>query len=60
MAGERQLADGREDAHAVVGLGAVGGSTNVVSERFVQLAKRCISSVENASPSSTTATGLPR
>ena len=36
---------GREDAHAVVGVRVVGGSTNVVSERFVQFANRCISSV---------------
>ena len=57
--GERQLAVGGEDPHAVVGLGPVGGSTNVVSERFVQCAKRCISSVVRPSASSTTATGLP-
>ena len=45
MACERQLENGREDADAIVALGSVGGSTNVVSDRFVQLAKRCISSV---------------
>ena len=51
---------GREDAHAVVGLGSLGGRTNVVSDRFVQCANRCICSSLSPSPSSTTATGLPR
>ncbi len=32
----------------------------MVSDRFIQRAKRCISSVGTPSPSSTTATGLPR
>ena len=38
----------------------VGGTTNVVSDRFVQLANRCISASVSPSTSSTTATGLPR
>jgi hypothetical protein len=33
--------------------------TNVVSERLVQAAIDCICSLDRASPSSTTATGLP-
>jgi hypothetical protein len=38
----------------------LGGSTKVVSDRFIQWAKRCICSPARPSPSSTTATGLPR
>src|SRR5437764_11343470 len=38
----------------------MGGSRNVVSDRLVQQANVLISAVERSSPSSTTATGLPR
>jgi len=48
-----------EDAHQVIASESTGGSTKVVSERFVQRAKRCICSVVRSLPSSTTATGLP-
>jgi len=37
----------------------VGGSTNVVSDRFIQLANPCMASVLRPAPSRTTATGLP-
>ena len=44
----------------VLAAGPVDGRTKVVSERFVQWAKRCIPSVVRPSASWTTATGLPR
>ena len=53
-------ADGREDAHPVVGPGSDGGSTNVVSDRFVQCAICCMSASLRPLASSTTATGFPR
>ncbi len=37
----------------------VGGSTNVVSERFISRATACISSSARPRPSRTTASGLP-
>jgi hypothetical protein len=36
-----------------------GGSTKVVSERFISLAISCISSSESPAPSVKTASGLP-
>ena len=59
MAGERQLDTRREDPHAVVGAASDGARTNVVSDRFVQRAKRSMSDVLSPAASSTTATGLP-
>jgi hypothetical protein len=59
VSGERQLGGRREDPQPVVGGRFSGGSTNVVSDRFVQAAKRCRRSSLMPSPSSTTATGLP-
>ena len=60
MAGERQLALGREDAHPVVGLGDRSArSRNVVSLRFVQRANACMRAASSASAPWTTASGLP-
>ena len=52
MAGERKLATRGEDPQLVVRLD-VGGSTNVVSERFVQRARRCTRLVVQTAASST-------
>ena len=59
MTGERQLAAGREDPQPVVGPSSVGRSKNVVSERLVHCANRCIWASSRSSASWTTATGLP-
>jgi hypothetical protein len=60
VAGEGQLAARGEDPQPVVGRGRGGGRTNVVSERFVHRAMRCMSASSRSSASRITATGLPR
>ena len=60
VAGEGQFGHGREDPHPVIRAGSAGGSTNVVSDRFIQCANRCICWGARPSASRTTATGFPR
>jgi hypothetical protein len=59
MPRERQLVVGVKIRVRRSAAASRGGSTNVVSDRFVQCAKRCIASVSRPVASSTTATGLP-